>query len=85
MLALGQIFHTLSYIQTQNQVLGCIQFFHNTLEYHSQLKDWTNESYSVPSSNSDVIESDLSDLAPGVYVYSLSTESGQYNHKVVKR
>ena len=41
--------------------------------------------YEGLSSNSDVIESDLSDLAPGVYVYSLSTESGQYNHKVVKR
>lgn len=41
--------------------------------------------YEGLSSKGDVIESDLSGLAPGVYVYSLSTKSGHYNHKVVKR
>jgi hypothetical protein len=41
--------------------------------------------YEGPSSNGDVIESDLSDLAPGVYVYTLSTKSGHSNHKVVRR
>lgn len=41
--------------------------------------------YEGLSSNGDVIESDLSNLAPGVYVYTVSTESGHYNQKVVKR
>jgi hypothetical protein len=41
--------------------------------------------YEGLSGNGNVIESDLSDLSPGVYVYSLSTKSGHYNHKVVKR